>query len=573
MRSPRLSTSAVSLVVLAVVYLSVAGWLGRHQAFWSPDSGARFATIRNWLDHGAFTPLRDPVALQDPEGTVHALRGYLATTNRGPAVIYPIAFTAASGALFRFFGWAGLLILPLAAGLVTAWAMGRCATRLNLPGARFAPLIVGLATPLLLHSTVFWDHSIQIMVVALALLAVLRGLEQDGRWEFAAAGAILGAGVWIHEVLLVAVPAFCLAAIWNRTGGWRQAVWLGAGAAAPLLLWMAANWALFGMPLGPHLEGPNQLTHPYHVAETLDLQRLAYRTCLQLVGEPGDGLPVTLFCAACLALGFAAWLSGRERWLPAFAIAAGVAALPLLTSVFWATGLLAATPLLLPALFPPVRSEAPAEPDSDSGNRAIGWLRAAAVVFVVLVLVNPKTPGMDWGSRYLLTMLPAYLLVAWHALARHIRDAPSFRPALAAAAVLIAVSIYSQCRGLAAVDADMARSRKLFDIVERLPAQTTVAADWWLEPELCHRDGASLRLFVERGRKEDLERVLRRLEVTEFTLFGSEAALGTEAGVRELVPVSYEKLAGTTEAGLRFIHFRAREALINGNQLVEHTPR
>src|SRR5437773_939752 len=78
------------------------------------------------------------------------------------------------------------------------------------PGAKFAMV---LATPLLLYSVVFWEHSLLMLLAAATGYFLLRALKNGGARFACAAGAAVGFGVWIHGLFLVFFAALALAAV------------------------------------------------------------------------------------------------------------------------------------------------------------------------------------------------------------------------------------------------------------------------------------------------------------------------------------------------------------------------
>lgn len=552
----------LSVLLLATIFFGLAADLSRYHAFWSPDCGARFAGIRSWLETGAPVPLRYPFAGLDPAGRFHPLAGYLGHARGALCLVYPPLFLAASGAGYRLWGFPGLAVLPLTAGLCCAWLIHCLAHELRLRSAPLLPLVAGLATPLLIYSVIFWDHSLQMCVTAAAAYAVWRCLKTESyRWA-AVAGALLGVGLWIHEVFIPLFIAAALAALPYRKAapGLLRGLTTGFGALA--LAWMAGNWLLYGSPAGAHLMGPNDPTHPDLLRLTLDPAMLMHRVQDQLAGDPAEGDWVRLeLLLLTLYLGVSNSRSLRA-WMPPLQVALAGVSLGLLFRAPWAHGLFSATPLFVLGLAQarPLLDDLGTAPDSKLSprERFFRWAAATSVLFTAAVLVNPKTPEMNWGSRYLLTVLPLLVLAAAAALETRIAAGGRARtPMIASGVALLAVSLFSQYRGILAVREDLRASRELIQAVAAT-ASPVVATDlFWLAPETAEATLHPKLLLVpedDAGRSAFLS-LLRRADAGEFTYVGSEA--GLVALERLAAPPAAPLVRGKQElrAGLLFTQF------------------
>lgn len=498
----------LSLLALAVLYGAAASTLSRPHAFWSPDVGAQFAMIQGGLRGDGVAHLAYANVVTDPEGQIHPLAFYLAHGPRGLFIIYPPLYPWLSQGAYRLLGFPGLSLLSALCGLGTAWATGLAARRLGLRYWSWLPLVMGLATPLLVYSVVFWTHAALMLLAALAAGGMARALREGrARWAVGA-GAALGLGVCVHELLgMLLLAALAAALTLPRTARARRLAGALLAGAAPLLLgWLLANRWLYGLWAGPHLAGnvANPRDHFYGWATLLGPVYLRGRVFSQLVGVETLTVPVALFGLLLAAGVLAARRGGACRWaaVPLWAGAA-LAGLPLLWGAGSFSGLFPATPLLLLALTPGPRPSPPAArghvtPPPEIGDpMQIGdpmpaalfftWARRACALFVLMVLLNPVPPGLEWGGRYLLTALPLLVLLAAGALERLHALAPQGprrRAVLAGAATLVAASLAGQVQGLAAVHRDLAFSRDLIGAARAAPGPALVTDLTWVGPEL-----------------------------------------------------------------------------------------
>ena len=242
-------------------------------SFWSPDSGAKFAMVHSWLSHGQLVhPFYPSVAL-DPSGRLHPLSYYLLHQSNGFYVMYLPLFPFLSAIFYHIFGSSGLTILPVVSGLGTLLITYTIARRLGVRSRFLLLLVFGLATPLPLYSAVFWDHSAIMLVTALAAYWMLRSLQDNTLQSSVIAGAVIGLGMWLHELSLAIFLAAWLSFIPISRMRRRILPGLAIGFCFVVSLWGLFNWSVYGVAVGPHL-GANVLQnnpeHRFDFASILD---------------------------------------------------------------------------------------------------------------------------------------------------------------------------------------------------------------------------------------------------------------------------------------------------------------
>lgn len=522
--------------------LSHPGALG---GFWSPDSGARFAMIRNWVDYGSLVHLHYSYTSIDPTGHIHPLAYFLFHRQHDFLAMYPTLFPFLSGLAYRACGFYGLTLLPALCGLGCLMVTYATAKRLGLRSRLLLVSALGLATPLVIYSAVFWDHSALMLMAALAGYWMLRAAQDGSIRSAVIAGIMIGLGIWLHEQFLALFVAAWLAALpLRRTHRWIL-TGLPLGFFVVASLWGLFNRYVYGTFAGPHLGAnvfQNNSDHPFGLASILNWHGLADRTMVQLVGTTlptsNFNIPFKLWLfylslAGLLVIySFWSWEANRISdvaiSLVILMVAASVAlSLVLKISVFATpAGLFQATPLLMPALTVPwyVR-----------GGKAIGflknlyyaWLSRTCFLFILFLLINPMYPGMDWGSRYLLTALPLLALLATSALERQYDCLKEKRRSVATTciAALVGVSLISQGSGLFWIHRTLAYDQHLNLALQPIPTHLIVT-DADFNARLYPGPKNQARFLVRTAKDEILfTRVLSQPSVNEFT-FLSRASAG-----------------------------------------------
>lgn len=483
--------------------------------------------IRSWIDGGRLTAFSYPVADLDPAGRLQPLAFYLFHGPHGLGAMYQPLFPFLCGLMVSVFGFGGLVVVPVLCGLGTACVTAATARRLGMRSRRILPLVMGLATPLFLYSVVFWDHSALMLTAAGAGFWMLRAVQSNSLptpslRAAVVAGAIFGAGVWLHELFLALFAAAWLAALPLRSR--RISGGLILGFLPVLCVWGLANFAVYGAWGGAHLGAnalENNADHPFSLAHVFSPSGFLGRARLQLVGSPVAGrqedlgLYVVVFAGALLS--FAALTRRRKpsATMPLTAVCVAIMALALTLTADWVSGLFEATPLFIPALAMPFFARRTPAPESPF----FAWLARACALFAVFMLATPMLPGVDWGARYLLTLLPFLTLLSARSLESSWAAGRKKTTALATAA-LVLVSLVCQIRGLLTVQVTLADNHVLNACVAALHAPVLVTDNLWVGPNLAAPPPAA---FLIRSRADAplLFAILRQKKAREFVYVGS----------------------------------------------------
>lgn len=655
----RMSLPYVCFLLLVGVYLGVAAHLNAYQAFWSCDSGARFAMIQNWAQRGSLVHLRYENQFLDPTGELHPqgmaasvtpsgrmqLRhtpvefaqngggqekirpshGFIMGLRNGYATVCLPLFALLGGIGYRLIGFGGLLLFPLLAGIGTVIVTYAMAGRLGLKSRDLLMLALGLATPLVLYSAVFWDHSLHMFLVAVAGYLFLRALEARRAGYAALAGATLGLGIWFHAMFPLLFIASSLAAIplFRGRALRRPVAALVLGFVLPVALWAYANLCIYGTAGGPYTLMHSAVSGSLR-QQTFDFSHFVERSLSQLVGTTALSVPAIQMLLLLLAYALTTWIGGGARILGTVVlITLAVLSYQQVSRVEWASGLFQATPLLIPTLgalhavgerhryacseggydktrlarhsefaphpltpSPCQREGEPrrsASPLSLAGRGDVGegrtsldlsgqayalansretffpWMRRACLLFGLLALINPISPALNWGSRYLLTVLPWLALLVAHRLEQDYNIAGRFGrwAVVVCAGVLITVSFYSQRLGFLAIRKDLDYSRELNRVVDSAPTQVVVTDIYWLGAELTSVPPRRT-LFLVRDTEEArraLFRALDRLGATAFTYFGDRPGLALLTPAAAALDWPYKIVKSDCRCGRQFVRF------------------
>jgi MFS family permease len=213
-------------LALSALYLAIVGVLPPN-LFWSPDEGAKYLQltryrgqsprVRQQVQYGArpFDPSYRFYPQPLPPGHRFELVARLYPRPSADGTVrtnWPPLFGLLSMPLFSAFGFYGLYLLPLAAGIGTAVLAGALARRVA-PDAEVAVILaVGLCTPVLFYSCLFWEHTIAVFL-GMASLVLCSGASRTSPRALLAAAACLGLAIALRFEMAVFASALAAALI------------------------------------------------------------------------------------------------------------------------------------------------------------------------------------------------------------------------------------------------------------------------------------------------------------------------------------------------------------------------
>jgi len=414
---------AGALLLAAYVVLS---FLWSPKAFMGPDEGGKVATLRSMAAHSTLVPrVGYWAAADDPHAVLHALTGTGAVHGNFVQVTsVPMMIVAAP--LWRLGGYHAVLLFAMLGGVACAFAAAALARRLGFDRSVVVFWVVGLASPVLLYSIDFWEHTAGLALMLFAVVLLLDVLERDAPARVAlVSGLLFGLAATMRTEALVywfgATAVVLAIALFGRRRPFVRVVTTGVASLGGLLVALGSNAFLERVLFGGSIRGGRT-----SALATSSGSALSQRVHEAVTTTLGSGLSPTrldeLFGVLIVVLLAAAGFGVVRGWdrtrIAALVLGAGIVVLGRA-----ATGL-----VFVPGF-------APAFPLAAVGIGAgIGSRRQLDRVVTVIALVGlPLVWATDylgskdaqWGGRYLLcssvllavvglvTMLGRFRAVAW----------------------------------------------------------------------------------------------------------------------------------------------------------------
>jgi len=476
MRNPLVKyRSFLALACVTAIYVVLAFLVLPQEGFFSSDEGLKFIQLQNFVRKGwgDFT-IDYPGRKLDPD-----LR-YVPINNPPPLIrdgkifaVYPVFFPLLAAPLYRLFNHAGLYLIPLFSGLLTL-VISRYIARLSGGNGFSSILLLGLCSPLLFYSLLFWDHALGTLLSTLALWLVIKNLEQPRQFFLLLGGMVTGLAIWVRSELYV--MGLVMPAIYFFFGSrrFRHAASICLGTLIALVpLWLF-QFLIYGDFIGPHI------AHLVWWAEELPVttNRLAIIYFTLLEGNSNLVLSFLYFMAFV-----ASTLLVRGPKLRTNRILVGIAfgGLVLLSipNIFQANagrplgGLISTTPFLTFGF---------AALSGSSLRQRPRFLLALSLGYITLVcLTTPVDPGLQWGPRFLLPVLPPLTILAlnnFHALVKSQEGLSSRGPLKAAFLSVVAVSLLLQASSLRTMYIIKTRDMRLIEATAQTDSPYIVSDEY-----------------------------------------------------------------------------------------------
>jgi len=469
--------SVLALVLVATIYAALAFHILPQDAFFSSDEGLKLIQVQNFVRKGwADFALDYPGRWLDPELHFVPINNPPALIRDGNVyAVYPVFFPLLATPLFSLIGYAGLYVIPFLSGLLTLLLTWQIARLMDIRGVPVI-LVLGLCTPLLFYSLLFWDHTLGTLLSTAALLLIVKTTSQP-KWPLLlAAGAMLGLSVWARTELYVMAAIVPIAYFLSCGRRPLSTLILGLGTLMTLLpLWLF-QLIVYGNPIGPHVAHFASLS--YELPVSTNRLAILYYTLLESNSDPALTF---LFTMAFVATTMVLWKPKLRQNL--FLVAASFGALVLcsLPNLLqaWAGrplgGLIATTPFLAFS-FPTLSNR-----DTEDGRRLLLGVFLGYVA--VVCIATPVDPGLQWGPRFLLPIFPLATVLAlrnYRWLAEAAKRASSTSVLTVCLVATLGISLLFQSCGVRVMQMVKSRGRQLIEDTALLDSSLVVSDEYGL---------------------------------------------------------------------------------------------
>lgn len=525
LRDRWLQAVAGTLLLVGAIYCGLlAFWVGPLNAFWSSDQGVKLIQVQSLvLNKYRSSALQYPGMSIDPLQAFSPLRGqYLAYQQQSYAMFSQL-FAALSGVPYFLFGYAGLYLLPLLSGVLILAACAPLARRLidSAALAIVALLVIGVTSPVLFYSLIFWEHTPATLLVLLGVWQAVVAAETGRTRNALLAGLLVGLAAWLRNESVLAVVALGLALLLaGRSLRWRLALWIGAGATVTILPLLLFNQLTYGVFLGPHVVVAGQAAYTSGV--DLGAQLAERRDWAALLLVPGDHPWWMAGLLLILVLGLSSRLlpTGRSRLISGWGIVAtaGVMAFAMLTTALTSnpTSLLLTFPIALLWALPGMPG-----PDA-SGPQTARIVGVFSISFILLAWAAAiPDGGSQWGPRLLLPAIPLLGLLGlrqasnWYAVQRQQIGTIAL---VVVAAMLVNAAALVELRGLRVLRELNIANYGLLTTVAQSEQQVIITDIWYAPPYVAPIFYDQRMVFLIQNSAE-LDQLLAQLEQHRQTSF------------------------------------------------------
>jgi hypothetical protein len=461
MRRPLLALACVATIYAILAFAALP-----QDAFFSSDEGLKFIQLQNCSRQGfAGFSVEYPGRGLDPDLSFVPINNPPALIRGGEVyAVYPIVFPTLATPLYRILGYAGLYVIPLVSGLltlvITCWL-----ARLTGGSGVSSTIVLSLCSPLVFYSLVFWDHTLGTMLSTLAIVLVVKNLDNGRKPWLIAAGILLGLAIWVRSEMYVMGLVMPVALFFFSSKRFVHTLSLCLGMLVALVPLWIFQFLVYGDFIGPHVGHFTWLAE--ELPMTTDRVAIFYHTVLEGNSSPALSFLYIMAFAASAILFRSSRLRRRNVLI---VVNFGILAIVTIPNILEASagrplgGLITTAPFLVFGFTTLLNSSV------GQGNR---MLLAIGLGYTALVCVlTPTDPGLQWGPRFLLPIFPPLAVVAtnnFRALEAvgHLRSGRLLR---ACFICTVALSLAVQMAGLRTLHIIKTRDRDLIQQTGQLDA-------------------------------------------------------------------------------------------------------
>jgi hypothetical protein len=456
----------LALVCVTIIYAILAFAVLPRDAFFSSDEGLKFIQLQNFLRNGrSGLTVEYPGRELDPDLSYVPINNPPALIRQGQVyAVYPVLFPLLAAPLYRTLSYAGLYVIPLVSALLTlviTWWLAR----LTGGSGTSSTIVLGLCCPLLFYSLVFWDHTLGTMLSTLATVLVVKYLDDARKPWLIAGGILLGLAIWVRSEMYVMGLVMPLVLFFLSRRRFVNTLSLCLGMLVALVPLWVFQFQVYGSFIGPHVGHFAWLAE--ELPMTTDRVAIIYHTLLE---GNSSALLSFLYIMAFVASAILFRSARLRRRSLLIVVNFGFLAIVTIPNIVEASagrplgGLITTAPFLVFGFTTLLNSSV------GQGNR---MLLAIGLGYTALVCVfTPVDPGLQWGPRFLLPILPPLAVVAtnnFRAL-EAIGDLRSGRLLRACFVSVVVLSLVVQVTGLMTLRIIKIRDRDLIQRTSQLDA-------------------------------------------------------------------------------------------------------
>jgi len=382
---------------------------------------------------------------------------------------YPLLYAVLAAPFYWIggpFAVSGLSLVASAIALVIVARLARLCLVSELSSAAVVA-VVAFGSPLILYGSLVFEHTCSVAALLGAIALVVP--DSPSLRRLAVAGALYGLATCFRTELYAFAPSMTLIVAWKvslRPAAWRRWLAFGAGAAGVVGLFLVAHrlatpyWhpalaASQGAPPSVFRVRFVQLVpgELYRYGSVAVLATLAAAMLALAPGRAQRPLRLVLTLAATVGWGFLSAVAIRSVGDE---------------NVRTVIGLVTATPITALALLRGV--------DERDRGKPIAILTVAAVLFAALIVLVPKRAsagGLEFGSRYMLPIVPLLAIAAIDHARRHFVHG-------ACAVALAGLGVWGLAVNLKAEHQLRTLGAHIVEAVEEAEADAMFTPVWWV---------------------------------------------------------------------------------------------
>ncbi|MBU0600710.1 hypothetical protein KKB54_02550 [bacterium] len=409
-----MNKNILSIILIGVIYFTLTFSFSSHQVFFSGDNAAKFIQIQNLIKHHwEKLQIEYPGEYLDSDHKHFPLRfPPCYEKDKKFYLIFPIAFSFFSSFLYQTIGYFGLYILPLLSSVLTIFLIYQLFWSITKVNSFLIILVAGFCTPIFFYSSVFWEHSLAMLLSFLAFYLFFKDKDQKISKLFIS-GLIFGISLWFRLEIVFFFVATIVSYFLIDSSSYSKKLLnisiISLGlilATSPLLCY---NYTVFGNLAGAHASINYSL---YETKSVLYLVKSKISDLYHLLFDTGISRSINLLFLFLAFLILSFQIIPKLRRLNNIILM--ILILILFVSAYIAClcgfsriiGLLVTSPFLIIIVL-----NIPTFLKKQSPDR-LNLLFYTSLFYIFFLLTPPGFGDKQWGPRFLLPLYPLLIILS-----------------------------------------------------------------------------------------------------------------------------------------------------------------
>ncbi len=253
------SLKPIVIFLLGVVFITYLLSFLNGALFFTVDGGIKYLMVKQFATGNLSMTLGLPFAAEAAKFWNHGFYPFdvpFVYDFSGKHIMsFPVYFSLLTAPFFALLDWRGLYVLPaLSMPLLWLWLI-YCARELRLNAITISVMLLAIifCSPLTLYGAMFWEHAPAVLCASMSLCLLFKNHPTVARRHYLVFGAVSGIGVFFRpEVLVMTLGIVIISLAGFKKSKIKEIALFASGFLGLVAVFFIINLQLYGSILGLH---------------------------------------------------------------------------------------------------------------------------------------------------------------------------------------------------------------------------------------------------------------------------------------------------------------------------------